>query len=193
LARRAVALERFVRPCAAAFFVTVRGVHDFARRVSARLALLALSVGLGACGEEGLLPTTIDPGADFEVANIVFDEGFYYCQVEPRLLFASSCGTGNPALGDGAGGCHQAVTGFTFLDYTPRVYETCTGIIPGGAIPTEARDNYRSAQVQMRRDVDSAPLFLRPQGIPTHPRKIFAADSDQAAVIREWSTRISTQ
>jgi len=171
----------------------VRGVHDSVCRVSARLVVLALSVGLSGCGEEGLLPTTVDPGPDFEVANIVFDEGFYYCQVEPRALFASSCGTGDPALGDGAGGCHQAVTAFTFLDYSPRVHLTCTGNVPGGPVPTEARSNYRSAQVQMRRDAESAPLFLRPQGIPTHPRKIFADDSDAAAAIREWATRVSTQ
>jgi len=155
--------------------------------------VLALSVGLGGCGEEGLLPTTIDPGPDFEVANIVFDEGFYYCQVEPRALFPSSCSTGDAAQGDGMGGCHQAVTAFTFLDYTPRVFETCTGNVPGGPIPTEARDNYQSAQVRMRRDAESSPLLLRPLQVLKHPRKIFNDDSDAAAVIREWATRISTQ
>jgi hypothetical protein len=67
------------------------------------------------------------------------------------------------------------------------------GNVPGAPIPTEARSNYRSAQVQMRRDAESAPLFLRPQGIPTHPRRIFAGDSDAANAIREWATRVSTQ
>jgi hypothetical protein len=168
-------------------------VHDSACRVSARLIVLALSVGLTGCGEEGLLPTTIDPGPDFEVANVVFDEGFYYCQVEPRALFASSCSTGDPAQGDGMGGCHSSVTSFTFLDYAPRVFETCTGSVPGGPIPTEARDNYQSAQVRMRRNVESSPLLLRPLQVLKHPRRIFNDDSDAAAVIREWATRISTQ
>jgi hypothetical protein len=134
-----------------------------------------------------------DPGADFEVANIVFDENFYYCQVEPRALFAMSCSTGDPALGDGTGGCHASVTSFHLLPYMPPVSDTCMGNVPGGVIPTEARDNYRSAQVQMRRDVESAPLYQRPQGRPTHPRQIFNSDSDAAAVIREWATRVSTQ
>jgi hypothetical protein len=155
--------------------------------------VLALGVSLPGCGEEGLLPTTVDPGPDFEVANVVFDEGFYYCQVEPRALFAGSCSSGDPAQGDAMGGCHQSVTAFTFRDYAPRVFETCTGNIPGSAIPTQARDNYQSAQVRMRRDPESAPLLLRPLRILEHPRKIFDEDSDSAVVIREWASRISTQ
>jgi hypothetical protein len=164
--------------------------------------VLALSVGLTGCGEEGLLPTTVDPGPDFEVANVVFDEGFYYCQVEPRALFLNSCSTGDPAQGDGMGGCHQSVTAFSFRDYdlgpgggapVVHVSDTCTGNVPGGVIPTQARDNYQSAQVRMRRDPESAPLLLRPLKILEHPRKIFNDDSDSAAVIREWASRISTQ
>jgi hypothetical protein len=154
------------------------------------------------CGEEGLFPTTVDPGPDFEVANVVFDEGFYYCQVEPRALFASSCSSGDPARGDGMGGCHSSVTSFTLLDYDldpdpavgpVHVADTCTGNQPGGQIPTEARDNYQSAQIRMRRNAESSPLLLRPLQVLKHPRKIFDDDSDAAAVIREWATRISTQ
>jgi hypothetical protein len=164
--------------------------------------VLALSVGLMGCGEEGLFPTTVDPGPDFEVANVVFDEGFYYCQVEPRALFASSCSSGDPARGDGMGGCHSSVTSFTLLDYDldpdpavgpVHVADTCTGNQPGGQIPTEARDNYQSAQIRMRRNAESSPLLLRPLQVLKHPRKIFDDDSDAAAVIREWATRISTQ
>ena len=171
----------------------MKGVITAASRVCAGSCLLLLSLGLAGCGEEGLLPTTVDPGPDFEVANIVFDEGFYYCQVEPRALFASSCSTGDPAQGDGMGGCHAAVTSFHFLDYVPHVADTCQGNVPGGAIPTEARDNYQSAQVKMRRNADSSPLLLRPLGVLKHPRQIFDQNSDAAAVIREWATRISTQ
>jgi hypothetical protein len=171
----------------------VKGVMTAASRACVGSCLLVLSLGLAGCGEEGLLPTTVDPGPDFEVANIVFDEGFYYCQVEPRALFASSCSTGDPAQGDSAGGCHAQVTSFHFLDYVPRVADTCQGNVPGGAIPTEARDNYQSAQVKMRRNADSSPLLLRPLGVLKHPRQIFDQNSDAAAVIREWATRISTQ
>lgn len=171
----------------------MRSVVTAALRVCAGSCLLALATCLAGCGEEGLLPTTVDPGPDFEVANIVFDEGFYYCQVEPRALFASSCSTGDPAQGDGSGGCHAAVTSFHFLDYVGHVSDTCTGNVPGGFIPTEARDNYQSAQVKMRRNADSSPLLLRPLAVLEHPRQIFTEDSDAAAVIREWATRISTQ
>jgi len=169
------------------------GVVSTTLRVGSNLGLLALAMALGGCGEEGLLPTTVDPGADFEVANIVFDEGFYYCQVEPRTLFANSCSSGDPTKGDGTGGCHAAVTSFRFLDYPNHVSNTCQGNVPGGVIPTEARDNYQAAQVKMRRDPDSAPIMLRPLAVQKHPRKIFDENSDSAAAIREWATRISTQ
>jgi hypothetical protein len=66
---------------------------------------LVLLVALSGCGEEGLLPSTVDPGADFSVADVVFDDSYFYCQVEP-VLFASRCGPGDPAQGDGSGGCH---------------------------------------------------------------------------------------
>jgi hypothetical protein len=164
--------------------------------------VLALSVGLTGCGEEGLFPTTVDPGPDFEVANVVFDEGFFYCQVEPRALFASSCSGGDPAQGDAMGGCHASVTSFTLLDYdmgpgggapVVHVSDECLGNQPGGLIPTEARNNYQAAQIRMRRNAESSPLLLRPLQVLKHPRKIFADDSDAAAVIREWATRISTQ
>jgi hypothetical protein len=178
---------------AASFFVTVAGVVTAAHRVCAGSCLFVLAAGLAGCGEEGLFPTTVDPGPDFEVANIVFDENFYYCQVEPRALFAMSCGTGDPALGESAGSCHASATSFRFIPYMPPVAETCMGNVPGGVIPTEARDNYQAAQVRMRRDSESSPLLLRPMGIVTHPRQVFNSDSDAAAVIREWAMRVSTQ
>src|SRR5690348_1637637 len=76
---------------------------------TARLALSALL--LTACGEHGLLPTTVDPGADFAVADVVFDAGYYYCKVEP-VLVSQRCGPGDPAQGEAANSCHASVTSF---------------------------------------------------------------------------------
>ncbi len=88
-------------------------------RVIARtlLALLGLvSAGLSAgCGDQGFFPTTVDPGADFAVADIVFDEKYFYCRVEP-VLFANSCGAGDPAKGDPQGGCHFSATAYRLTD-----------------------------------------------------------------------------
>ncbi len=64
---------------------------------------------------------------------------------------------------------------------------------PTATPPQAAQGNYQSAQAQMRRDPDLAPLFLRPTGGAAHPREIFAANSADADVIREWAERFSSQ
>ena len=140
------------------------------------------------CGEEGLLPTTVDPGPDFSIADLLFDEGFFYCQVEPRAIIPSKCGPGDPGQGDA--GCHDTITSFRLR---PHADIPCNGNVPQGAIPPEARGNYTSAQARMRRDPDSSPLLLRPLQKPEHPRQVITPDSDAAAAIREWASHVTTQ
>lgn len=155
--------------------------------------LVALGVALVlACGEHGLLPSTVDPGPDFSVADVVFDDGFYYCVIEP-MFFAQGCGTGDPGRGEGAA-CHANVTSFRLSDYSPRVGDSCNGVLPaGGNIPAVAQQNYQGSSARMRRDPEAAPLFLRPTGKAQHPRVIFDASSPEADLIRQWATQYSTQ
>jgi hypothetical protein len=152
---------------------------------------LAGSLALLSCGDQGLFPTTVDPGPDFNIADVVFDQNFYYCSVEP-VLFSNRCGPGDSGKGDSAGGCHFSVTSFRLTDYTPRVAESCSGNVPGPIAP-EARQNYQTAQARMKRDPDLAALLLRPTGGAVHPRVIFSSQSADADVIREWATRFSSQ
>jgi len=163
-------------------------------RVSTQSLALALAFAcvtlLSGCGEEGLFPTTVDPGADFSIAELVFDEDFYYCQVEPRVIFAHGCSNGMA----GDGGCHARVTSFRIQEYAPPVSDNCMGNVVGNVlIPQTARQNYNSAQARMRRDANTAPLLLKPTGQASHPRQIFPDDSDAAAAIREWATHVTTQ
>jgi hypothetical protein len=145
---------------------------------------------LSGCGEEGLFPTTVDPGADYSIAALVFDEEFYYCQVEPRVIFAHGCANGNA----GDSGCHARVTTLTLEEYTPPVSASCMGNVVGNVlIPERARRNYIGAHARMRRDADTAPLMQRPTGRLMHPRRIFDTNSDAAAAIREWATHVTTQ
>lgn len=148
---------------------------------------------LSGCGEEGLFPTTVDPGPDFSIADLVFDESFFYCQVEPRVMIAHSCGAGDPAQGESSGGCHHNVTSFRLTDYTPPVADGCMGNVVGTPIPAAARQNYQTSQARMRRDPEVAPLLQRPLKRLTHPRVIFNDDSDAADALREWATHVTTQ
>lgn len=141
------------------------------------------------CGEQGLLPGTVDRGPDFNVAEVVYDENYFYCAVEP-VLFAQRCGSGD----EGDGGCHSTRTSYRLTDYAPPVGESCaSGFVPTGTIPAAARQNYQSSQARMNRDPELAPLLTRALGEAAHPRVMFEADSAEANVIREWATRFSTR
>lgn len=147
-----------------------------------------------ACGEEGVFPTTVDPGPDFNVSQVLFDENFYYCRIEP-MLFSQSCGPGDPAQGDASNGCHNSVTSYRLINYSPLVGDSCEGNrpAPGTRIPESARQNYQLTQARMKRDPEVAPLLLRPTAQSAHPRKIFEENSAEADLIRQWANQFSSQ
>jgi hypothetical protein len=161
--------------------------------VLACAALVGLLLSTSSCGDDGLLPTSVDAGANFVQEDVVFDDEFFYCRVEP-ILFAQSCGSGVSGM-DPPNGCHFSVTKFRLTDYMPRVADSCLGdaLGPGAFVPTEAKQNYTAAQARMKRDPNLAALLQRPTGNATHPRKIFEETSDDATVIRQWATQFSSQ
>ena len=68
-----------------------------ARALPALLGIVSAALSAG-CGDQGFFPTTVEPGADFAVADIVFDSNYFYCRVEP-VLFVNGCGSGDPSQG----------------------------------------------------------------------------------------------
>ncbi len=178
-------------------FVSVARVERRPQRVigRARLGLIgaAFLVTFAGCGDK-FFPTTVDPGADFEVADIVFDPNYFYCKVEP-VLSADSCGSGDPSKGDASGGCHFSATAYRLTDYMPRIGDTCNGgTLPGvSSFPDAAQHNYQTSQARMKRDPDLAPLLQRPTLNQFHPRQIFDINSMDADAIRQWATQFSSQ
>jgi len=158
------------------------------------LIALAATLSLLGCGDSGFVPSTIDPGENFAVADVVFDEKYFYCKVEP-VLFKNSCGSGDVTQGDAQGSCHFSATAYRLTDYMPHVGDTCNGgTVPGtGSIPDAARHNYQTSQARMKRDPDLAPLLQRPTANQFHPRQIFELNSSDADVIRQWATQFSKQ
>ena len=179
-------------------FVSVSRVESRPQRVIARGSLVLLGAALmlssAACGDQGFFPTTVDPGPDFGIADIVFDPNYFYCKVEP-VLFANSCGSGDASKGDRSGGCHYSVTTYRLTDYTPHVSDSCKSeTLPGlSSFPDAAQNNYQTSQSRMKRDPNFAPLLQRPTGNQTHPRKVFDLNSTDADVIRQWATQFSSQ
>jgi hypothetical protein len=157
-------------------------------------ALFATLLGMASCGDQGFAPTTIDPGADFVQEDVIFDDNFFYCRVEP-VLFDKGCGSG-VAGQDPENGCHFSVTKFRLTDYAaPRVSALCKGdvLASGNVAPVAAQQNYTAAQARMKRDPNLAPLLQRPLGKAQHPRQIFTENSPEAGVIRQWATQFSNQ
>jgi hypothetical protein len=156
-------------------------------------ALLGVALSTLSCGDDGLLPTSVDPGADFVQEDVIFDAEFYYCRVEP-VLFQQGCGSGVAGM-DPPNGCHFSVTKFRLTDYMPHVSDSCVGgaLGPASVVPVAAQQNYTAAQARMKRDPSLAALLQRPTGKATHPRKIFAENSPEADVIRQWATQFSSQ
>jgi hypothetical protein len=152
-----------------------------------KLGTTALLLVALACNE------TVDPGEDYSVPDVIFDEGFFYCHVEP-MIFAQSCGAGNGS-GESSGSCHHTQTSFRVVDYEPLVADGCSGdvVASGVSIPSQAKQNYQRAQAKMNRNVNSAALYTKPTGRANHPRVIFDEDSPEADLIREWATNFATQ
>jgi len=133
---------------------------------------------------------TIDPGEDFQFAEVVYDQNYFYCKVEPMLMDPQqSCGPGKSGT-DAPNGCHENVTPFRLTPHPPIA---CNGIIPTGNVPPAAQSNYEAAAREMAIEPDSAPLLNRPTRRAAHPRQIFDLKSAQADLIRNWATKYTSQ
>lgn len=167
------------RSCAGSVFVSVRGVKREPLRILGVLWACAAAALSGGCGDNGLLPSTVDPGQDFSIADVVYDEDFFYCRVEPAI-FGLKCGSGDPAQGDPSGGCHFNVTSYRLTNYSPLLGDSCNGNHPTAGAGPEAQKNYETSQAKMSRDPQSAPLLIRPSGRAAHPRVVVDPGSSDA-------------
>jgi hypothetical protein len=147
--------------------------------------VVALALAVAGCG-------TVEKGQDITVAEVVFDQNYFYCKVEPMLI-QQKCGPGDG--NDPPGGCHFSVTTFKLLEHNPPDSTVpCNGLVPQAvSIPPESQANYQTAQTKMSANPDQAALLLRPTNQALHPRKIFEPDSPEANLIREWATKYSSQ
>jgi len=156
------------------------GALNRPRRASLTLAL-ALAWGC----------STVEPGADPQIAQVVYDEDFFYCQVQPNVLVAQSCSAGDPSK-DMSGGCHASVTHFRVLPLGPSDVVTCdaNGKHTGNVSQT-AFSNYSSASSEMTPNAETAPLLTHPTQKTAHPRVIFDSSSNEAEIIRQWAQHSS--
>ena len=135
--------------------------------------------------------TSVDPGPHFVVPDEQFDADFFFCRVEPEVLFAKKCGPGEPGI-DPPNGCHfnsSAVSGMAIADHAPV---DCVDGRPVNRAQigagSAAQGNLQAASIVMSRDIATAPIYVRPTGA-NHPRTIFSKGDPAAEVLREWARR----
>ena len=136
--------------------------------------------------------TTVDPGPDFVIPDEQFDADFFFCRVEPELIINKKCGPGDPAAGDPQNGCHfnsSAVSGMAISNHAPidcqNEHPTNRAQLGAGSA---AQGNLQAVTLVMSRDVQTAPLFLRPAG-QNHPRQIFPREDPVVEVLRQWAQK----
>ena len=165
---------------------------------------LRRGLGLGVLSVLFLLPscTSIDPGTDFVVPQTTFDANYFYCHVEPGIIFGPSymCGSGDPTKGDHANGCHFNASAVTGMALTNHPVIDCGG----GDIPVDltqvgtgspAQSNLASVSTEMSKDYTTAAMFTRPSSVngqnpAAHPRAIFdQTDMTVNMLLSTWASK----
>jgi hypothetical protein len=163
-----------------------------------RVSLRHLSIAVTATAVLilGAACTTVDPGPNFVIPDETFNADYFFCHVEPELIYAKKCGDSKP------GSCHfnsSAVSGMALVDH--KVVDCGGGDKPLNsadvAVGTSARANYTAASLVMTRDYQTAPLYVRPlcrtdsdcsQG-HSHPLGLFATNDPVVDVIKTWAQK----
>jgi hypothetical protein len=124
---------------------------------------------------------TVDLGDNFEAPELVLDEDFYHCEIQPKVITAYRCSAGG--AGDG-GGCHAQKSALRLIEVLepPR----CQDGRLVGTPPPESEVNLERVRAAVGVDADASPIYRRPLGLDSHPRVIFDAGSEPAALLRMW-------
>jgi hypothetical protein len=130
--------------------------------------------------------TTIDPGPNYVVPEQVFNADYFYCFVEPNLIFGKKCGD------DGTHGCHYSdkVPEMELIAHAPIACNASGQPIDptqvGAGSPAQA--NLSAASLEMDTDYLNAPLYTWPtQIVAAHPKQVFTPDDPVVAYLANWA------
>ena len=154
-------------------------VGELSARKGRIVCALVAGAQIAACAPTAL--ETVDLGDQIEAPELNLDEQFFHCEIQPKVLTQYGCAAGGP--GD-SGGCHAARSALRLVD-APTA-PTCQGGRVVGMPSPESLVNLERVRADIGVDADSSPLYRRPTGLDSHPRVIFASDSEAAALLRSW-------
>jgi hypothetical protein len=146
----------------------------------AKLLAVGVAIVASAC-DTPTAADTVDLGDNFEAPELVLDEDFFHCEIQPKVITAYRCSAGD--TGDG-GGCHAQKSALRLIDVPEQPRCQAGRLI--GAPPSESEVNLERARAAVGVDADSSPIYRRPLGLDSHPRMIFDARSEPAVLLRMW-------
>jgi hypothetical protein len=150
-----------------------------AKRLGSTLGALWLAlVGIPGC-------TTVDLGDNFVTPNVQLDEDFFFCRIQPEVLTAKRCASGES---DEAGSCHSSRSALRLaMDAEDDEPPTCDadGRVTG-TVPASYEMNLSAVRFTILSDPTASPLYRRPTGLDSHPRTIFEEGSPEADLLVEW-------
>ena len=159
--------------------LTHAGGATYPRGVRRSVSVLVYAFVLGGCG-------TVDLGDNFVPPDLMLDEDFFFCRIQPEVLAPNSCASG--MAGEG-GSCHTARSALRLdpmaeTDPPPA----CDGDDVVGAVPDSYQRNLNAVRTAVQSDPLSSPLYRRPVNLDSHPRQIFEESSPEADLIVRWIT-----
>ncbi|MDQ3032282.1 MAG: hypothetical protein M3Y87_07695 [Myxococcota bacterium] len=135
--------------------------------------------GLAGCG-------TIDLGDNIVPPDLMLDEDFFYCRIQPEVVQPSGCAGGGPGE---EGMCHTSRSSMRLVDTTGVAPPECEGDMVVGVVPPEYMQNFTAVQFTVQSDPLSSPFYRRPTGLDSHPRVIFPEGDPSADLISQWISR----
>lgn len=143
----------------------------------ARLGALLAGLALVGCG-------TVDLGDNFVPPDLVLDEDFFYCRIQPEVISAQSCASGGAGDGNACHANRSALRLNTGAEAVPP--PACEDGVVVGTVPPEYEANLEAIRFTVQSDPLSSPVYRRPIGLDSHPRVIFDESSPEADLIVEW-------
>lgn len=158
-----------------------RGWHS--AEVPFRIGLFALLACAWACGptERSGVLGGVELGDNFVAPDLALDADFFYCRIQPDVIQRHGCAGGQSGE---SGSCHDSQSALRLLDASESV--ECEDDVLLGDPPEAHAANLEAAVFFVQSDPLTSPLYLRPLGRASHPRRIFDEDDEAADLLIEW-------
>jgi hypothetical protein len=133
---------------------------------------------------------TVDPGDNFVPPDVMIDDEYFFCVVQPDVVTMHRCASGGAGE---AGSCHSARSAMLLLPAAEAATRPMCNpdgtLAPGAVVPMEYMINLERVGFTVQSDPDFSPFYRRPLGRDSHPRVIFAEGDAAAGFIRMWILR----